>query len=120
MAGMNTNNIRSTRTRSGAQNAYNDQLFFLTIGGFEPRYEKVGINTTMIKTRIYRGQRILPMDSIVEPDAGNTITDAIVIPNDLDEQLPEVNYFIIYYIITADLSQELIHIIYLNIVLDLA
>ena len=93
MAGINTNNIRSTRTRSGVQNAYNDQMYFLTIGGFEPRYERVGINTSMIKTRIYRSHRIVPMDSIVEPEAGNVITDAIVIPNELNEQLPEVNYF---------------------------
>ena len=94
MAGINAQNIRSTRTRSGTQNLYNDQIFFQCMGEFEPRYEKVGLNTSMIKTRIYRGQRIAPTDSITtDTEPILTFTDAIVLPTDLDEQLQEVKYF---------------------------
>ena len=62
------------------------------MGEFEPYYDNVGVNTSIIKTRIYRSQRILPIDSItVEYEVESTFTDAIVIPHDLEEQLPEVN-----------------------------
>ena len=91
MAGIDAKNIQSTRTRSGTQNPYNDQMYFQSLAAFDPRYERVGLNITMIQTRIYRSPRILPMETIsADDDADITFSDAIVIPNDLDEQLPEV------------------------------